>query len=227
MALSGNYSKTPKAFIFDLDGTLLDTEPLYTIATQKLLDPYGAQFTMALKRQCMGGDSRRSARIVIDHFSLPIDETEYLASREVHLRDLFPNAPSMPGAEQFLRSLSQAQVPIGLATSSHQHLMELKFSRRDWGDLFDEVVCGDDAELVNGKPAPDIFILCADRLGIDPSECLAFEDSPNGVQAACAAGMSVVGINSQYVADGGLSDADIVIDDYADLGHLIDRWTSK
>ena len=127
MALSGNYSKTPKAFIFDLDGTLLDTEPLYTIATQKVLDPYGAQFTMDLKRQCMGGDSRQSARIVIDHFSLPMDETEYLASREIHLRDLFPDAPSMPGAEQFLRSLSEAQVPVGLATSSHQHLMELKF----------------------------------------------------------------------------------------------------
>lgn len=227
MALNGNYSKTPKAFIFDLDGTLLDTEPLYTIATQKLLDPYGAEFTMDLKRQCMGGDSRRSARIVIDHFGLPIDETEYLAGREIHLRDLFPDAPSMPGAEKFVRLLSQAKLPIGLATSSHQHLMELKFSRRDWGTLFDEVVCGDDAKLENGKPAPDIFILCADRLGIKPSECLAFEDSPNGVQAACSAGMSVVGINSPYVEKDGLSNADIVIDDYADLAQLVGQWTAK
>ena len=105
--------------------------------------------------------------------------------------------------------------------------MELKFSRRDWGGLFDEVVCGDDTKLANGKPAPDIFILCAARLGINPSDCLAFEDSPNGVQAACAAGMSVVGINSQYVADGGLSDADIVIDDYADLDPLVERWTTQ
>ncbi len=69
----------PSALIFDLDGTLLDTEPLYTIASQRVLDPYDQVFSPELKKRCIGRDSRQSAQITIDHASLPLSVDEYLA----------------------------------------------------------------------------------------------------------------------------------------------------
>ena len=211
----------PAAFIFDMDGTLLDTEPLYTAASQKVLDPYGVEYTLELKRKCMGGDSRLSAQITIDHYQLPLTAEEYLAKREAFLQELFPTADEMPGAGDFIQSLGRLGIKLGVATSSHQHLYDLKMSKRPWGQHFDVVVCGDDNNLKRGKPAPDIFLLCAEKLGVDASQCLAFEDSPNGVNAAIAAGMQVVAINSPYVKPGELSAAEICIDHYSALADFV------
>lgn len=211
----------PAALIFDMDGTLLDTEPLYTEATQKVLDPYGATYTLELKRRCIGGDSHNSAQIVIDAFELPVTSDVFLKEREVHLMALFPGAPEMPGTGAFIEALAAKGIALGLATSSHRHLVDVKFNHRPWAKHFSVLVCGDDAELNRGKPAPDIFQLCAARLGVSPSDCIAFEDSPNGVTAAIAAGMQVVAINSPYVEPGALSDAVCSIDHYDELGSML------
>lgn len=204
----------PSALIFDLDGTLLDTEPLYSDASQKVLDEYGEIYTPELKRRVMGGDSHTSAQIVIDEFGLPLTSTEYLAKREVHLLELFRNCAEITDAGPFIHGLHDAGVTFGLATSSHNYLRELKLAKKSWGSLFAATVCGDHPDLKNGKPAPDIFLLCADALSVNPAQCIAFEDSRNGITAAKAAGMQVVAINSPYVQPEDIAGADAIIDSY-------------
>lgn len=214
-------SELPTAVVFDLDGTLLDTEPLYTVATQKLLDPFNHQYSMALKKKCMGGDSRRTAQLTIDEYGLPHSVDEFLDEREQHLRELFPDAPEIEGAGAYIQLLSDRGIPLGLATSSHQHLCDLKLARRDWRDRFRSIICGDSALVVNGKPAPDIFLACAGAIGVAADQCLAFEDSPTGIAAARAAGMTVIAVNSPYVEDSDLAAADHVIDNYLSLTELL------
>ena len=204
----------PAAIIFDLDGTLLDTEPLYTAAAQRVLDPHGHTYTMELKRRVMGGDSNRSAQLTIDEFALPMTAKEFLVKRESYLKVLFPEAEEMTGAGDYLRHLHSTNIPTGIATSSHRHLCDLKISQRDWRALLTTIVCGDDAELHNSKPKPDIFLLCAHRMGIKAKNIVAFEDSRNGVLAAKAAGMTVVAIKSPYTSPEDLQEADLVIENY-------------
>ena len=204
----------PAALLFDLDGTLLDTEPLYTLASQRILDRYGATFTMDLKRRTMGGDSRVSAQIVIAEFDLPLMVDEYLDERGGHLRDLFVSAPEIAGAAEFL-SHWHGRIPMGLATSSPREMADLKLLKRSWKDMFDVVICGDDDTVGAAKPAPDIFLVCAEALGQQPAGCVVFEDSPNGVTAANAAGMRAFAIRNQYADDEALAAA----------YRLIDGWT--
>lgn len=211
------FSPQPAAMIFDLDGTLLDTEPLYSEAAQKVLDPFGHTYTLELKKRVMGGDSHRSAQLTIDEFGLPHTPEEFLVERESYLETLFPDAPEISGAGEFLNKAASLGIILGLATSSHNHLCQLKIARRDWRNRFTAIVCGDDNELGASKPAPDIFLLCASRLGMKPADVLAFEDSRNGIVAAKAAGMRVVGLRSPYTDDEDLAEADYVIADFTEL----------
>lgn len=207
----------PIACVFDLDGTLLDTERLYTEAAQKILDPFGHTYSIELKRKVMGGDSIRSARLTIEEFDLPMTPQQFLDERETYLEALFPVAEEIKGAGDFIRHLTDIGLRQGLATSSHSHLCELKIGHRGWRERFAAVVCGDDAELQNSKPAPDIFLLCAARMGVDPASTVAFEDSRNGIEAARAAGMFVIGIESIYTTPEDLVAADLTVPDFYTL----------
>lgn len=189
----------PAAVIFDLDGTLLDTEPLYTLATDRLLAPHGHRITPQLKRRMIGRSAGDSARILIEAFSLPFGVDEYLAAREEELRALFPKAEEVSGARRYVEYLAARGLPMGIATSSYSSLTRLKLAERPWRKLVSVVVNGDDPRLARAKPAPDIFLLCAAELGVAPEKCLAFEDSPSGVAAASAAGMSVIAVHSPWV----------------------------
>ena len=222
--MSNLLQSRPEGIIFDLDGTLLDTEPLYTQATQKVLDPFGHTYSMELKKRCMGGDSRLSAQMTIDEYDLPMSVDEYLSTRNDYLLELFPTSPEIDGAGEFVCALGEVDVPVGLATSSHKPLCDIKLSSKDWGSSFHSIVCGDNEAVKKGKPEPDIFLVCADLLDIPAGNCVVFEDSPTGIKAARSAGMRVIGINSQYVDLADLHEAEIIIDSYHELLPLISSW---
>ena len=214
----------PAAMIFDLDGTLVDTEPLYTIAAQRVLDAWGVAYTPELKQRSMGGAARVSAQLVIDEYQLPLTPEEYLALREEHLVELFEHCPEIPGAGEFVTAAHEAGLALGLATSSLAHLRDVKLADKAWSSLFAATICGDHPNLKRSKPAPDIFLLCAEALGVSPAECIAFEDSRNGVEAALGAGMKVVAINNVHAAPGDLASADLSINDFHDAMALLEAW---
>ena len=178
--------------IFDLDGTLLDSEGLYTDAAQHVVGQHGKVFTLELKRRCMGGDARRGAELVVETLSLPLTPDAYLEARERELIRLLADVKPMPGAEALVATLDRLGIPMAIATSSHRDLTEEKLARQSFLRTMKCIVCGDDPRLEQPKPAPDIFLLAAAELGAHPEQCAVIEDSANGVRASLAAGMRTV-----------------------------------
>jgi len=188
-------SDTITHVIYDLDGLLLNTEPFYTQVSQRIAGRYGRVFDWSIKSRMIGKQSLDSAKIFTEALELPLTPLEYLAERTVLLEKLFPLAEPLPGAERLTRHLARHQIPQAVATSSDRRHFELKISRHhDWFRIFQCRVFGDDPAVGRGKPAPDIFLVAASRLGATPSRCLVFEDSPAGVEAAHSAGMFVVAV---------------------------------
>jgi pseudouridine-5'-monophosphatase len=180
--------------VFDLDGTLLDTEELYSEAAQRVVGRYGKTYTRELKHKTMGGDTLRGAQLVVDTLELPITAEEYVKAREDELYALFENVSPMAGAEKLVAQLTERGVPFAVATSGHRELTIHKLSKQRFLRDVSVVVCGDDPRLEDPKPAPDIFLLAAGELGVDPEDCCAVEDSHNGVLAALSAGMRTIAL---------------------------------
>lgn len=197
----------PTHIIFDLDGTLVDSEPLYTLAAQAVVSRFGKTFDFAIKRQIMGGGPLAGARFVVERLSLPISPEVYLEERELVLGELCKTVRPLPGAEALVEVLHQRAIPMAIGTSGSRALSELKLSGLSFARCFRALVCSDDPGIENAKPAPDIFLRAAAELGAVPERCLVFEDTPKGVQAARAAGMQVVAIPDPQMRGEGFSGA--------------------
>jgi pseudouridine-5'-monophosphatase len=132
--------------------------------------------------------------MVVETYKLPMTVKEYLDITAVIQEDLFPHAKLLPGVEKLIRHLKKHDIPIAVATSSTRSKFQLKTSlNQEIFELFDVIICGDDKEIENGKPAPDLFLAAQKHLGNPPSEnCLVFEDAVNGVQAGLNANMNVM-----------------------------------
>ena len=204
--------------IFDLDGVLLDTEPLYTRATQAVIDEYGKVFDWAVKGDMIGKSSLEGARYLVQRLNLPISAEAYLARRAPLLDRMFPEVDELPGARAFVEALARRDVPMAVATSGERALTELKLTRHGaWFSAFRAIVHGDDPRVGALKPAPDIFLVAASELDADPASCLVFEDSLAGVAAARAAGMQVVALPDPEMDASRYSDAYVVVSGWAAL----------
>jgi len=207
--------------IFDLDGLLLDTENIYTQATNNVVQQYGKTYDWSIKCRLMGLTGHESAKQIVKLLDLPLAWEEYYALAQEQYKILMPNANFMPGAERLVKHLYKNKVPIAVATSSTRDSFELKTNKyKDTFSLFHHIVTGgSDSEVKQGKPSPDIFLVCAKRFPDTPKPemCLVLEDAPNGVTAAIKAGMQCVMVPDPHIAPEHTKEATQVLKSLEDI----------
>jgi len=184
------------AVIFDNDGLTLDTELTWTRAEAALYARYGVEFTLDHKREMLGTSGAKSAMAMERHLDQEGRGHELHAELRalVHAELDGAGVDAMPGARELIAALRERGVPIGLATNSGREFATRALTAAGVLDRFDAVVSAEEVE--HPKPAPDVYLEAAARLGADPAATVALEDSETGVAAARAAGMTVIGVPS-------------------------------
>ncbi|KAL3280615.1 hypothetical protein HHI36_003852 [Cryptolaemus montrouzieri] len=207
--------------IFDMDGLLLDTETLYAQAFRNILERHGKPYHSEYHLKILGCNSDVINEFFVDQLGLPLSYKEFQDMKEEEMAALVPTCSFMPGAQKLVEHLHKHKIPIAVATSSGQQSFNQKTERhKDFFKLFNHIVMGStDPDVKNGKPAPDIFLVCASRFADkpQPDKCLVFEDSPNGVQGAKAAGMQVVMVPDQLLDPALTKNATLVLKSLEDF----------
>lgn len=185
-------SATRFAVIFDLDGLLVDTEPLWGQSADHVLAPFGQTWDRSIRPRVMGRSPLEVARVMVDHYGLTVAPERLVEQRLAEQRRLYREVGvrTLPGAQALAERLAEARIPRAVASGSPTDLVEAALEGSGLRPFFD-VFLGSDL-VVRGKPAPDIFLLAAQRLGVEPADCVVLEDADSGVTAALAAGMFCV-----------------------------------
>lgn len=181
-----------KAVVFDMDGLMLDTEWLTYELTRKNASEMGYEITLDMFKQTVG---KRTPDTKIYYKSVLGDNFDYDVLRDKNLEAYFEyieksGIPKKPGIDALLNYLSQNGIKCAVATSTREETAVFELKKAGIYKYFSAAVFGDSVKL--GKPAPDIFIEAARRLGVSCGECMCLEDSYNGIKAGCAAGMITV-----------------------------------
>ena len=206
-----------QAAIFDMDGVLIDSEPIHERIEQELFDDLGITLTIAEHRRYQGTGSIEMWRSIIDEHALDAEAVSLSErQRRRFLGYLEEGAvPRIPGIVELLAHLRSRGVPLAVASSSAGPVVRSVLRHTGLRELFGVVVSAD--EVARSKPAPDIFLFAAERLGLHPRGCLVVEDSENGVAAAKAAGMLCLGFRNPGSGSPALAGADYRVESTREL----------
>lgn len=180
------------AVIFDMDGLLIDTEKISYAILKALLKSYGYPLTMEEYVAAYSGKTEaQNTAALIARYDLPLTQAEVIEKTDALERELLAGgAPLKPGAKALLAHLRARGVKTAIATSSTRERAWKLLDQHQLRSSFDAFVFGD--EIRHGKPAPDVFLLAAEKLAVPPPACLVLEDSEAGIRAAHAAGIDVI-----------------------------------
>ena len=210
-------SKQIAAVIFDLDGVLLDSEAAWVKVKKEFTEETGGHWKEQAQWDMLGMSSIEWSRYMHDELGVPVPPEQISSAVADRLAQQYrEQLPLLPGALEAVRSLAR-QWPLGLASSSNRKVIDLVLQKAGLADAFEVTVSSE--EVSAGKPAPDVYLEAAKRLGIEPAECAAIEDSANGIRSAHAAEMAVIAIpNRDFPPDPeALALADVVIDSLEEL----------
>jgi HAD superfamily hydrolase (TIGR01509 family) len=191
-----NPVSAPEAVVFDNDGLLLDTESVWTRAEQDLFERRGTEFSPADKRELVGTSAAIAGRALERRLGEPGRAAELIEElNALVVAELEHGVEAMLGARELLSALRRRGTPIGLVSNSPLVFVTRSLELAGFDDLFDVVLSAH--EVAAPKPAPDPYLEACRRLGVEPSPAVvALEDSPTGVAAARAAGLTVIGVPS-------------------------------
>jgi beta-phosphoglucomutase family hydrolase len=212
-----------QAVIFDMDGLMVDTEPLARRAWQAVVAEFGHALDQSTLNSVLGLRLMDTSQVMKERFDLPLPVEEIAARRaDNFVRLIRGNLKPMPGLYRLLDAVEKRGVPHAVATSSPSLYAAAVLREIGVAERFDVLVTGDMVE--RGKPAPDIYLAAAERLGTPASACLALEDSPNGVQAAKAAGLCCLAVPNEMTAALDLGGADAVFESLDAVADRLDEW---
>jgi beta-phosphoglucomutase-like phosphatase (HAD superfamily) len=184
--------KTPAAVLWDMDGTLVDTEPYWFDIEFELVAEFGGTWTEADAQSLVGFDLLDSARALRTRGSVELDPVDVVERMlDGVIRRVAEQLPWRPGAPELLAECVAAKIPCVMVTMSWRRLADAVIASAPAGS-FVASITGD--EVVNGKPHPEPYVAAAAALGVDPADCVAIEDSPTGVASALAAGCATLGV---------------------------------
>jgi len=205
------------AVVFDLDGVILQTEEVWDEVRGRYVVEQGGRYDEEAQRAMMGMSASEWSRYLAEELGVPGTPEEISADIVRLMEERYrEELPLIPGAVEAVERLA-ARRPLGLASSSNRPLIDTALALSSLDRFFTATVSSE--EVARGKPAPDVYLEAARRLGVDPDRCAAVEDSHSGIRSAKAAGMRVIAIpNPGFPPDPeALALADLVLDSIADL----------
>jgi HAD superfamily hydrolase (TIGR01509 family) len=207
-----------KAIIFDMDGVLIDSEPLWKIAEVEAFAKVGLNLATTDCEETVGLRIDQVVEMWYKRVGWSNKTVKAVENDIVNIliREINSQGSALPGVVETLASLQAMDIKVGLATSSYDRIIHAVLDRLGIRDYFD--ICYSAEHEVYGKPHPGVFLSCADRLNVVPEDCLVIEDSFNGIIAAKAARMKVIAIpEKSHQADPRLVTADKLLNSMSDL----------
>ncbi len=201
------------AVVFDLDGVLVDSEPIHYRAANRVLGAYGATISEVEYRAFIGLGELATWRAWRQRYHIAVPVEQLLAAHtDARLREVAAGVTTIDPAVQLAHRLHAAGMPLAIASSSTRAIIDALLSAIGLAALFRVRVSGEDPDVRHSKPAPDVYVAAAARLATPPTACMAIEDSAPGVAAAKGAGMFCIAIPNRWTIDQDFSQADVVLE---------------
>jgi HAD superfamily hydrolase (TIGR01549 family) len=207
-----------KAVIFDMDGVIIDSEPLYFQIQQRLFKELNISVSELEYDAFIGAGMQFMWEILSSRYSLPLTVPHLISLNNERIYDTFNKLVTLESTQGFLpllTSIKKLKIKTAVASSTSKKIINVILSKLEIIQEFDVIVSSE--EVPHSKPEPDIFLETAERLNVDPANCIVIEDSTNGVKAAVKAGMQCIGFANKNSGDQDLSNADIVVYKFSEI----------
>lgn len=205
-----------EAVVFDMDGVLLDSEPLHHVVLNEVLAAEGKSLNFDEYRPYIGTTLEYTWSDIIRRFALDGPVDRYIAAYDAAILESYrQHSVIAPGVQSLLAMLAERGLRLAVASSSRTDWVEAALEKLGIRAAFEIVVTGDMVQ--HSKPDPEIYLLAASRLRVEPRACIAIEDAPKGVESAHTAGMTVVAVRTEYTAHLAVDGAALVLDSLAQL----------